>query len=128
MKKNFKLLILTNEKSWYTISLVERILNEDIGLRIYFYIKDDFNYFNSFHRNMKEMGFFWVIGKIIKRLISRLKFFKYKSAINLVHINSYDEILNIKDLDLTIAYNTGILKPSIFNHPKKGTICAHPAI
>ena len=63
MEDKFKLSILTTEKSWYIMSLVEDLLSEQPGIEIILFIRSGNNHLQSISRNSKEMGLVWVVKK-----------------------------------------------------------------
>ena len=127
--KTLKIAILSTELSSYVMSLVTDLLMKFPESEITLFLsKEQNDNVAAVVRNTKEMGPFWVIQKIVTRCLLRFKFLGLVRRVAILKISSYDEIFQLKNIDVMIAYNTGIIKTNLFNFPKHGTICAHPAM
>ncbi|MDC1387048.1 formyltransferase family protein [Candidatus Thioglobus sp.] len=123
----FKIVLLVTEKSWYVLSLLEMLSSEKKNEVLLLLKKNDSrNSISSINNNIKGIGILPTLKKLLRRLPVQFKFLKYKSKI--IKIKSFSEVKKIHNVDISIAYNTGILGYKAYNHPVYGTICAHPAL
>ena len=126
VNRQFKIVLLVSERSWYVMKLLERTSKDRNNVVLLLLKQHNVNLgISSINNNLKAMGLLWTSKKLLLRLFVIIKFLKYRSIV--YQVKSFNEIQNISGVDLAIAYNTGIINENVFKYPQFGTICAHPA-
>ena len=82
VNRQFKIVLLVSERSWYVMKLLERISKDRNNVVLLLLKQHNVNLgISSINNNLRAMGLLWTSKKLLLRLFVIIKFLKYRSIV-----------------------------------------------